>query len=245
MKTEERMNCFAMFYDKDNYYYNYLSCLNNATIPYSNIKSYLDSDFMIVTFISGNEIRFKDLARISQNSKGVLFGDIHHFIYDKPVNGHKPFKKIDFWKEWINCFDIIQGTTFEWEFLLKNSPFNKYTENLPQYPTEEMKKRFFPVAEYILNKTRPNILLLTDGKFGAYAFYKKDSKITVLFEPALSFDKIKDTTGCGDTFSGGFLYKYIATGNVKTALKFAVYLSGWKTQIFGLWNQKKYNTIKN
>ncbi len=240
-KTDRPMNYFSMYFDKEEKYYNYYCYLNNIAIPYCMVKPHLDSDLIIVTYITGDDIRFKDLTKLSENAQGLVFGDIHHFIYENPVNGIKPFKQIKFRKEWVDCFDIIQGTAFEWEFLLKNSPLNKYTENLVQYPIKEMEKRFSQAAKHIL-KGRPEILLLTDGKFGAFAFYKKENRIVSSFKKPRSFKKIKDTTGCGDTFSGAFLYEYMKTGDIKKALNFAVYLSSCKTQVFGLWDSSpKFN----
>ena len=243
-KIKDAINSFIMYFDKDNKYYNYQCHLNNKSITYSVIEPHLDADIIVVSYITGNDIELSTLKKIADKSNSTIFGDIHHVIYNPPENGIKIFKTMNFWEDWINCFDIIQGTTFEWEYLLKGSPLFKYVENLVQYPQKEIKKRFLKAAEKIINKYRPKVLLLTDGKYGAFVFYKKGKKLEAFYKPAIDLRKIKDTTGCGDTFSGSFLSKYINTGNVKKSLKYAVKISSLKTQFLGLWTLKQYDKIK-
>lgn len=243
-KINQKMNTFEMYYDKDGHYYNSLCYFNNKLIPYRSIKPHLDSDIIIISFIAGNDVELLTLKKIAQNGKSLIFGDIHNFIYDPPVRGIKTFKTIKFWKDWVDCFDIIQGSTFEWEFLLKDSNFSGKVKHLLQYPSKGIKRRFQEVAKYILNKKRPKILILTDGKYGAHVFYKKEGKIISIYESALLLDNVKGITGCGDSFSGAFLFQYSQTGDVRKALRFAVQISSLKTQFLGLWNKKEYNTIK-
>ncbi len=62
------------------------------------------------------------------------------------------------------------------------------------------------------------ILLVTLGQEGSTAFDEKDNKISV----APGSIKVIDTTGAGDSYLGGFIYKYfIDGGDLQTAMEFA------------------------
>lgn len=65
---------------------------------------------------------------------------------------------------------------------------------------------------YPLLKTK--IVVVTDGKNGAYAYTNGG----VLYEPAHEVSKVVDTTGAGDGFSAGFIAGYLEKNNVEHAL---------------------------
>jgi sugar/nucleoside kinase (ribokinase family) len=61
-------------------------------------------------------------------------------------------------------------------------------------------------------------LLVTLGSKGSVAFDEKDNMISVEPHPV----KVVDTTGAGDSYLGGFIYKYfIDNDNLRGAMKFA------------------------
>ena len=93
-------------------------------------------------------------------------------------------------------------------------------------------------------KKRPRILIITDGKYGAVVFYKKKGKVIALYESAIQHGNIKGITGCGDSFSGAFLYQYCRTGSVRKALQLGAQISSWKTQFLGLWTKKHFDLLR-
>lgn len=68
-----------------------------------------------------------------------------------------------------------------------------------------------------LKELGPEIVVITDGKNGAYAAEQNE----YWYIPALKTD-VLDSTGAGDAFSAGFLACYINKGNVKDALKWGI-----------------------
>ena len=62
---------------------------------------------------------------------------------------------------------------------------------------------------------KTKILVVTDGKNGAYAYVDGG----VLFEPALVVEKVVDTTGAGDAFSSGFIAGYLGKANIEFAMR--------------------------
>jgi ribokinase len=74
----------------------------------------------------------------------------------------------------------------------------------------DVKKLLKKVSSY-----GPEIVVITDGKNGAYVYDKKQNKI--FFGPAKKV-KIKETTGAGDSFASGFVSGIILKNDIKFGL---------------------------
>jgi len=83
----------------------------------------------------------------------------------------------------------------------------------------------------------PKIVIVTQGKDGAYV----GDKESIYHSPASSPERV-DTTGAGDSFGSGFLGGYIATGDIKEALKWGIANSGNVVGFYGA--QEKLLTKK-
>lgn len=68
---------------------------------------------------------------------------------------------------------------------------------------------------HLFPSLKTKILVVTDGKNGAYAYVDGG----VLFEPAIHVSKVLDTTGAGDAFSSGFIAGYLGKANIEFALR--------------------------
>lgn len=66
-----------------------------------------------------------------------------------------------------------------------------------------------------LSRRFSGIIVLTLGAGGSVAIRDGET----LFEPALPLEKVVDTTGCGDAFQAGFTAEYIASKNIRLALR--------------------------
>ncbi len=78
----------------------------------------------------------------------------------------------------------------------------------------------------------PKVVVVTDGKDGAYLFKEGTS---VLYSPATSEERI-DATGAGDSFGSALTGGYILTGDIETALKFGIINSGSVVSEYGAQN---------
>ena len=77
------------------------------------------------------------------------------------------------------------------------------------------------VLSKIIKNWGPKIVVITDGKNGAYLFSDK----TILHSPATSKNSI-DSTGAGDSFGSALVGGYILTGDLEIALKYGIINSG-------------------
>ena len=51
----------------------------------------------------------------------------------------------------------------------------------------------------------PSTIIIKRGDAGALLFYFRDAKLGVFAAPAYPLDEVRDPTGAGDTFAGGFI----------------------------------------
>jgi len=99
-----------------------------------------------------------------------------------------------------------------------------------------------------MKKWGPKIVVITDGKNGAYVYGGGDQ---VLFAPGTGNQGI-DATGAGDAFGAAFVGGYIITGKLEDSLKFGILNSGSVVSEYGAQNgildrgeiEKKLNSVK-
>jgi len=68
-----------------------------------------------------------------------------------------------------------------------------------------------------LTKLGPKIIIITEGKNGAYLLNKD-----IMYKLFPQKVKVLETTGAGDAFASGFLASYIKTNNIETSLRMAL-----------------------
>jgi fructoselysine 6-kinase len=65
------------------------------------------------------------------------------------------------------------------------------------------------------------------GKYGSMAFYKGE----IFQQDAIDFERIIDTTGCGDTYQAAFAYYYLTSNkDIREAMKQGTYWASLATQ---------------
>ncbi len=91
----------------------------------------------------------------------------------------------------------------------------------------------------------PKYLIIKKGEHGAMLFNENK----VFFAPGLPLAEVKDPTGAGDTFAGGFMGYLAKTGdtsfeNMKRALIYGSTMASFCVQEFGIENLKSINQEK-
>ncbi|KPL05083.1 MAG: hypothetical protein AMJ73_02620 [candidate division Zixibacteria bacterium SM1_73] len=196
--------------------------LKNRVPPlsYSQIKPFLESDVILVNFISGIDLSLLTLKRMRKNTDAVIFMDVHSLTLGVDDSGKRYFDAPRNWREWIKQADMVQMNLPELTELAKRdlksqqeiSEFGKYILNLG-------------LRAVLVTLAEEGALMIFDRKVRK----SKGSKVR----------RFKDATGCGDVFSAGFLICYLQTKDLTKSVDFANYVAGEKCRVSGVEGMKK------
>jgi sulfofructose kinase len=85
-------------------------------------------------------------------------------------------------------------------------------------------------AGTMLLKAGPELVVITDGINGSWIFNKN---VGMFHQPAFMLDNVVDTTGCGDSYHGAFLYGFIHNMSLQKSAEFASAVAALNTQSLG------------
>ncbi len=189
------------------------------------------ADAVLINFITGEELDLGTLRWLRDHSRGLIYFDIHNLGKVRkdgvPVEGNR----FDDWADWFHCVDIVQANEWEAERLLDFHP-----------RTEE---DFRAAALRFLSVGGPRVAVITLGEMGcAVAWRSPNGGARYARIPAIPNLKIEDTTGCGDSFSAGFVVEYLRSHSPLKAALFATTLSGLNCMQKGLDGLSKLTGIR-
>jgi sugar/nucleoside kinase (ribokinase family) len=188
-------------------------------LSFSQIEPFLESDAVLVNFISGFDITLKTMKRIRQATDALIFWDVHSFTLGIRRDGKRFLRTPNRWKEYLEQADIVQCNLPELNVLSGGKLTS--IENIKDF------------GSCILD-LGPSILLISLGKEGAVAIHKKGKGIGFIRRAGVKVRGFKDATGCGDVFSAGFLSCYLRTKSLDRALEFANRVAAEKCRISGV-----------
>jgi sugar/nucleoside kinase (ribokinase family) len=64
-----------------------------------------------------------------------------------------------------------------------------------------------------IRRMGPRYVVIKRGEHGALLFYEQDGALMAFFAPAYPLEEVKDPTGAGDTFAGGFMGAVCRSGD--------------------------------
>jgi sugar/nucleoside kinase (ribokinase family) len=175
-------------------------------LTFSRVEPFLDSDGILVNFISGFDISLSTLKRIRRETSSLIFMDIHSLALGIKRDGRRFFRTPKNWRGYIKQTDLVQANLAEWGVLAGKDL------------TSSTDLRYF--GSYILSLS-PEALLLTMGRGGAVMVYRHGKSCRVGNARGIRVREFKDATGAGDAFSAGFLVCYLKTKNLARSLDFA------------------------
>ncbi len=188
-------------------------------LKFDQIKPFLDGHVFLVNFISGFDIGLEDLKRIRNNANAQVFIDIHSLTLGRDRSGKRYFKTPKRWREYIKLADIVQTNLIELEVICGRKL--RLIKDISEY------------GNYLLS-LGPDVLLITLGEKGALMIFKKGDKMKLEKCSGMSVRGFKDTTGCGDIFSAGFLISYHISNDLTQSLYFANRVATEKCKISGV-----------
>jgi len=104
-------------------------------------------------------------------------------------------------QQWLHGARFVQMNQREFE-IINGSPLNE-------------------ISFYENNFNQDQILIITYGREGARVIFRKNGMIRNKHFPAFRVNKINDSTGCGDVFGAGFVWKYLKSNDIYKSIEFA------------------------
>ena len=171
-------------------------------LTFNRVAPLLDSDLILVNFISGRDITLPALELLRRRYTGIIYIDVHSLTLGRkkvPEGFHRHLRRPRFWRRYAACADILQVNQAEFE-VLSGAVFSP--DNARRFLAEDL----------------PSVrcLCLTLGRRGCLVLERSREKRAHLV-PVKEVHRPCDTTGCGDIFAAGFIAQYLATGDVREA----------------------------
>jgi len=188
------------------------------------IASCSDSDAVLMNFVNGTEIDLPTFATLRKLTKAFIHLDVHSKVGRWDSDGKKTLVGFPDWRDWVRHLDSIQMNEFECELIVGR----KLTGS----------DDFLKAAGEIVDGGAP-IVTVTLGPLGSVLAYRKDGKRYCSVCPAADVGNVVDTTGCGDSFSAGFMWNYLQCGNPVAANAAANIVGGVNCTISGIGHLEK------
>ena len=216
-KVRRKNNHALLFIDESNQREEILK--NRVPVlRFKQIKPFLDSQMILVNFISGFDIGLTDLKRIRKNTTAVIYLDIHSLTLGIDETGRRYLRMPRNWREYLKAADFVQTNLPELNVLSGGK-----IKSLKDI-------RSFGIHILSLG---PQVLLITLGEKGVYMTYKAGEKVKFERCQGIDVHGFKDATGCGDVFSAGFLTRYLDTKDLIPSLDFANRMAAENCKISG------------
>jgi sugar/nucleoside kinase (ribokinase family) len=182
------------------------------------IEQLLACDWVHFNCLTQWEMSIENLQYLRQNLSGTLSMDLHNLAVLIDEEGHIEKTKYKDWRTWVENVDVVQMNEHECASVLDKQPENEDD---------------FREAARRLAEAGPKEILITWGNKGSFLAYSDEGVYRWVHVPPTSHPAI-DTTGCGDSFSAGYISCRLKGQTPLAASLFAGALSGWNATRSGL-----------
>ncbi|MBI5095971.1 MAG: carbohydrate kinase family protein [Candidatus Hydrogenedentes bacterium] len=183
------------------------------------LSGVMDCDAVHINFINGTEFDLPAFKAFRNADRGVISLDVHQIISRFDAEGKREIVGFRDWAEWAPHVDILQCNEFEVAAMLEPKPANRTD---------------FLRAARTICAAGPRAVVITLGPDGALLVHRKDGAYYAVDLGVLPQDKIADTTGCGDSFSAGFLWGLLTYDDPVTALACGAAVAGVNARYSGI-----------
>lgn len=179
----------------------------------------LDTDAAHINFINGTEFDLPTLEAFRARYSGLISMDVHNVISRFDAEGKRDIVGFPQWRDWAPHMDVLQCNEFE-----INTMFERDIQTRAE----------FAQAAREVCEAGPRAVTVTLGPEGALTVHQKDGTYYLVDIDVLPPIKAVDTTGCGDSFSAGFLVGMLRSGAPATALACGSVVAGVNARYSGI-----------
>jgi hypothetical protein len=184
------------------------------------------ADAVLLNFISGNDVRLKDLKSFKSNYRGLVYGDYHSLSLGFGSDQIRYYRHHPRWREYLACIDMIQMNVAE-------------LATICQHKLDDIQT--IKDACLNLHTGGPKVIIITMGSKGVMVSEQKDQRFWRI--PAMEIPEEIDPTGCGDTLSATFVFNYLRSGDLVRSVEIANRCAGAKATFSGLDGYAKMRQI--
>ncbi|MFH2056799.1 MAG: carbohydrate kinase family protein [bacterium] len=173
-----------------------------GAISWPQIEFALQADLILVNFISGYDISWRNLQRLRREYRGPIHLDFHSRTLALAHDGSRYLRPPPRWQEYLCCADYLQM-------------------NEPEYRTlsGEAASRNGCLEFARLYLSPSAAMFVTLGDSGCFVVEPGPKRQRCIHLRALDSPTICQTTGCGDVFAAGFLSARLQGHSVQRAAK--------------------------
>lgn len=164
------------------------------SLKYAHLRAALDSDLILVNFISGRDISLSALQRLRAEYAGPIYLDIHSYLLGRHRDGARFSRRPKNWREVVACADFLQMNEIEFTALSRVEP---NPESVIQW------------ARNVLTPLRCQCLMVTLAARGALCASRKGRGWRIVHCPSRRRPQASDPTGAGDVFAGAWIANWM------------------------------------
>jgi len=162
--------------------------VNVPSLEFEMLKVCLESDLILFNLISGFDVGLDTVKDVRSAFQRTIYMDVHSLILGIDGKGVRFERVVEDWKEWARCADIIQMNMREARLFTGS-----------RGSVEEVSRS--------ICREGPEVCLVTLGKEGVLVTKSTEEgydQRRMEGAPA----HVRDTTGCGDVFSAGYICSF-------------------------------------
>jgi sugar/nucleoside kinase (ribokinase family) len=153
------------------------------------IRFSLDSELVLLNFISGFDLELDTARELRSSFGGTVYMDVHSLTLGIGESGIRFEKRVENWKEWASCADVIQMNKREATLF---AGVDKSPEQV----------------SLLICEAGPGLCLVTLGGEGVLVSSFDEGTAEQNLVPTVRVE-VRDTTGCGDVFAAAFISRLI------------------------------------
>jgi adenosine kinase len=170
------------------------------TLKWDHIKSFLNSDMIVVNMITGWDIDLETFEKLCRDHHHKVYLDFHYLATTIDKLGRRVPHVPENLEKWLSGPRFLQMNEEEFETL----NVNKLSE-----------KEFFNT--YLQDD---QVLMISKSNKGVSVVYHKGGITGERHYPAYKIPKLVDSTGCGDAFGAAFVVKFLETGDILASVEY-------------------------